>query len=135
MPPLSHKHSVSINLSLVPQVAEERALAGKCGNPRCSSQPLPVQRQSHLRMAAPQHGRCLKLSYDSVSVLEDEEECLRFCGPSCQAFMAAYSATLGDPLQVRRHGASAHCALSVNYSHVWGQNMAEIMAFGGRAFP
>jgi len=37
---------------------------------------------------------------DSIAVREGDEERERFCSASCQAYIAAYSAMLGDPMQV-----------------------------------
>ncbi|KAF5835749.1 hypothetical protein DUNSADRAFT_6930 [Dunaliella salina] len=84
------------------QVAEERSLAGKCGNPRCAAPPLSAKQQSkgkHSRRGAQHSGRRFMASADKVTLLEEGEEGHRFCGSACHAYIAAHAAMLGDPLQ------------------------------------
>lgn len=69
------------------QVAEERALAGKCGSPLCPNS-----------VDAAQAGRArMVLAADDVSRVEWQ----RFCSSGCERFVAQYAAQLGDPMMVR----------------------------------
>jgi len=85
------------------QVAEERALAGVCGNPRCSTPPLLQQAQQQAakqRNRASSHGKWYTASADAVDEWDDGGESAHFCGAVCQAFVSTQAAMLGDPMQV-----------------------------------
>lgn len=65
------------------QVAEERSLAGLCGNPRCSHHLQSQKKAPHYRIQG-------RIVYD----LEDESKCT--CSDKCQAIIAMIAQKLGN---------------------------------------
>lgn len=70
------------------QAAEERAIAGKCGNPLCGHAPAPAP--------APPGGR-FRTSTSQQSVFEHpDEEAPVFCGADCAAAVRRFAQRLGS---------------------------------------
>ncbi len=82
------------------QVAEERSLAGKCGNPLCDGS---VQQR---RAQGPRW----QLAADTVA----PETGALYCSAACNELVAQYAEALGDPMQV--HTRTRIC------SHTQAQN-------------
>jgi hypothetical protein len=81
----------------VPQVAEERWIAGVCGNPLCArSVGIPISDRLDQDSKGTKQGKRYVAEPGRVVKLGEA----KFCGLPCQRFTEAYAAMLGDPLQV-----------------------------------
>ncbi|KAJ9529431.1 hypothetical protein QJQ45_013706 [Haematococcus lacustris] len=86
------------------QVAEERSLAGKCGNPLCAEPASGVAAgagagASHTAVAGSRLKTSTQRAVRSGEVVELPGSCQFFCGQSCWQQLEEYAAQLGDPLK------------------------------------
>ncbi|KXZ51312.1 hypothetical protein GPECTOR_13g799 [Gonium pectorale] len=74
-------------------VAEERALAGRCGNPLCANAHSLPSASAPRRRWDPAVGGAVELPPPS-----------HFCGAACESLVQSYAAQLGDPLERLKPG-------------------------------